>query len=383
MTPSASLSFPGLPEILEIAGETDPILRNLRITNAYFRLNQAMSAVVGEQDLSWCGFAVWASKTAGVYIRQQEVPAIIEDWINSAHMRAGPTAMLFAHALGIHTEKADEGASPDGFSLRAFAARIIAAVGGAIAQGNQVVFSNIAPPFATLLSLWTSSGGAVAPEAKLQFLNSLRNTQPPEDYLFDAFSAMFDAAAAPGSSACAQAMCYANALVGCVEQTAVQPYIVASMNVPVANLFLQELEEHLRCRFSKIIADGLKDALHPLAEALEIEFDRICTEWLMQLRLPDQALRLGLDVCPMPDGQMYPEALASIAAPQPLELATALNALQDTGTAAQDWTSYAQRMRFIAVLFRSRQQHRVLWDAPFTDAQIDQLSRGEIPSGAL
>ncbi len=57
--------------------------------------------------------------------------------------------------------------------------------------------------------------------------------------------------------------------------------------------------------------------------------------------------------------------------------------MNDVGSAAKDWASYADRMRYIGVLFRSRQQHRLLWQAPFTDAQIAELTNGRVPEGPL
>ncbi len=55
---------------------------------------------------------------------------------------------------------------------------------------------------------------------------------------------------------------------------------------------------------------------------------------------------------------MYPDDLAVLDSLEPLQTFTALHALDAAGSAAQDWVSYAQRMRYIAVLFRSRQQER-------------------------
>lgn len=375
MTPVSSFSFPSVAEIEEIAAITDGVARNDRITYAYYRLNQAMKAVAGERDLSWCGFATWASKTAGVYISGQEVPSIVEDWIDHATAAAGAPSMLLAHALGIHSERPGDENAPGGFSLRAFATGIIGGVANAIAGGNQAVFRDITPKFSALLSLWASNPGAIPDGAKRQFLESLRGGDPP-DYLYRAFAAMLEAAENPGSRACAQAMCYANTLVACVEQTLAQSYIVASMNAPVDDLLLQRLDTHLHSRFSDLIAKAMKEALKPLAHAFGAEFGHLCTEWIMRLNLADGSVRLGLDVPPPPDCGMYPEELDALDAPEPLQTMTLLDALQAAGSGASDWTSYPQRMRYIAVLFRSRQQQPLLWNAPFTQEELAQLVGG-------
>jgi len=67
------LDFPSVEEISAIAEQDDPAIRNLWITWSYYRLNLAMEAVIGHRDLSWCGFATWASKTAGIFIRQDSL----------------------------------------------------------------------------------------------------------------------------------------------------------------------------------------------------------------------------------------------------------------------------------------------------------------------
>src|SRR4030095_6471898 len=128
-----------LDELLAIAGQQDPVRRNLWITWSYYRLNRAMSAVVGELDLSWCGFATWASKTAGRFIRQEELGPFIERWLDRATHRAGVVPTFVARRVGVHHDAPAAGAasvskpaeSPFTFSLREFARAAIAQVGDA------------------------------------------------------------------------------------------------------------------------------------------------------------------------------------------------------------------------------------------------------------
>jgi hypothetical protein len=42
-----------------------------------------------------------------------------------------------------------------------------------------------------------------------------------------------------------------------------------------------------------------------------------------------------------------------------------------------------ERMNFIVNLFRSRQRDPSLFDAPFSEAQLAELSEGRLPSGPL
>lgn len=53
--------------IISVSG--NPNLRNLKITLCYSELSCAIAAVVGSENVNWCNFATWASKTAGRFIR--------------------------------------------------------------------------------------------------------------------------------------------------------------------------------------------------------------------------------------------------------------------------------------------------------------------------
>jgi hypothetical protein len=402
MTPSTS-DFPSADDVLAIASQPDAVRRNLWITWSYYRLNRAMSAIIGDSDLSWCGFATWASKTAGRFIRQEELGPFIELWLANATERAGLIARWTARLLGLlHPGNGDgiqsrplaqssastgnlSTPAPAHFSLRAFARMAIAQVGDSIGAGNQDVFRHIAPPFAQSLALWLQHGGAIPEADRAAFLDTLKDRGGDDQgqYLFQAFEATFAAAATTDPRLRAQLMLQANALIGCAEQTRVQPFIVTSLNAPLEDLFHLHLSAHLHWRFFAPIAKLLHLLMRPLGEALEKTFQDLSTQLLMTLQLPDQALRLGVDVPPLPDGQMYPTALTSLDAPTPLQLLEQLNAVNDVGSAAKDWASYADRMRYIGVLFRSRQQQRLLWDAPFTDAQIGALQDGRVPTGPL
>ena len=48
-------------EVERIAAMTDPVIRNLRITECYSRLAAAM----GPDGSNWCTYATWASRQAG------------------------------------------------------------------------------------------------------------------------------------------------------------------------------------------------------------------------------------------------------------------------------------------------------------------------------
>ncbi len=62
-------------DLAQIAGITDNlVLRNLLITQRYHDLSRALAETMGnDRDVNWSTFATWASKTAGLSIRDEEV----------------------------------------------------------------------------------------------------------------------------------------------------------------------------------------------------------------------------------------------------------------------------------------------------------------------
>jgi hypothetical protein len=60
--------------VTDIAGMTDPVLRNLCITQRYHEFAVALRDAGYGEDATWCAFAVWASKTAGATIRGEMLP---------------------------------------------------------------------------------------------------------------------------------------------------------------------------------------------------------------------------------------------------------------------------------------------------------------------
>ena len=70
--------FLSLAEIDTIGACPHPVLRNLRITQAYYELSTATARRIGS-TANWCTFATWASKQAGQSIRGDDLGRKIED----------------------------------------------------------------------------------------------------------------------------------------------------------------------------------------------------------------------------------------------------------------------------------------------------------------
>jgi hypothetical protein len=171
----------------------------------------------------------------------------------------------------------------------------------------------------------------------------------------------------------AEQILLANLRIGLHEQIRLQPEIVEALDAPVADP--REVKARLVARLAppgsplaerlarRIAADDgpLDDAVRRLVEAVRRRVRRILTDHFMTLELPGGRLRLGRDVvgvCP-----------PSLLRPQDAELCELLATVDHTaagtrGSGATDWADLGQRMRFIAELFRTRQEDASLLTAP-------------------
>ena len=84
-----------LADVEAICRHVDPVLRNLRITQAYHELSAGLAAWAGEAA-NWCTFATWASRQAGQTIRREDLARTLEAGLGGAY--------FFSANLGIGAE---------------------------------------------------------------------------------------------------------------------------------------------------------------------------------------------------------------------------------------------------------------------------------------
>jgi hypothetical protein len=84
-------TVPGIAEVETICAIPDPIVRNLRITQAYGEMSRALAAR-GRSGANWCTFATWASKQAGQTIRQEDLARRVEDHLGRSEAVAHASA---------------------------------------------------------------------------------------------------------------------------------------------------------------------------------------------------------------------------------------------------------------------------------------------------
>jgi hypothetical protein len=373
---------PTQAEVEAIGRMEHAVLRNLHITHTYHVLKVSFAGVLGETDQSWCGFGTWASKTAGSFIRKEVVPALERELTARAEALMRGFGLTQARLLG-------SWGIPSGVALVLSRAMepLTAVVAAHIARGNLLVFQELAPLYASMLEHFTGPD-ATSPAALERVLAPLKPgplESGGQDLLIRAVRAYQDALRRTSAKERAERMFLANALVGYHEQVRLQGPIVGALSSPLKSLFLDQLRELLRVRGTGMPEPWLMAAFSPLADRLERCWREIMTRELMTMELPDRTLRLGEDIPALTPEADFPGDLMRLEHPELVVLMRQLDRTPDdtAGSAARDWGSVKDRMNLIVDLFRSRQQDRGLYRAPFTPAQVEDFKAGRVPSGRL
>ena len=319
-------------QVDSIAAETNPVLRNLRITLAYARLAADFAERVDRRNLSWCTFGSWASEGVGGAIR---------------HHQTETTRVLRI--------------------LRRLLPRrypaIAATAAGAFAQGNQSVFGHIGRAFAG----FHEAVDDPAPGAMARFLAALPGERAtpdvPVDVTFDppvdlatGFELYDRARVAPDDRRRAQLIAAANLCLACVEQTRLQEPIETAFSSALSGWWA-------RRRFARWLVA------------------RLFTETALSMRLGDEEVRPRR---PLPDheGRRWPADLVELDAALFERFAAVLPA---TGTNrapdSKDWTSLRDRLRYTGALMRSRQQaDELVGRSPFEPDLVRDIDAGVVPA---
>jgi len=383
------VSVPTVSDVDTIGAIGDPVIRNLRITQCYHELAQAIAERV-TPGANWCTFATWASRQAGQTIRGEDFVRAAEDILGSHEVAQVITDIvrLSSRTAGALThdtilEAVHRAVDPEAALRRA---------ADAVSIGNRKVFVEIGREFAR----WRGTAAAAGPPdagATAAFTDALRAGEPPDGQrlLREAFAAYGSACRAPNDAERAALMLLGNLLVGFHEQTRLQPQIQAALDAAVdpaavrAALFplmMPGVWLRLRARIARLIGRPMPAdiAVDALVAAIRRRLRVVITDLLMTLRFPGVVLHLGRDV----SGEFPPELRAIDYPP----LRTLLMSIDPTpnatiGSGAEDWANLRQRMRYIADLFRCWHARPELFTAPFTAVQVAAMLDGRRPEGNL
>jgi hypothetical protein len=344
-------------------------LRNRRITLAYsdlsVRLADALAHGGHRRQANWCTFSAWSSKTIGGWIEDDpEIDPLDPDWV---------PAWVSEQLTDV---------------LRWVLTRDNGATYRALAAGNRFVFLEIGLAFALFLEAfdprrltgadeeawaryWGRMEAVLAEQARLD-PSWMLTENPPSTELELGLRQYFEALFTGDPKERAERVLAGNLLIGAYEQRRVDGYVSASLA-----LFTGPAMRRLVCRrFDR--AWSWRTWPSSLYASLMSQF--------MVLKLPDEVLTLGRPLpAPGPSGTpLFPKDLQAITEPLTQALLTRydLSDGRDEGRRVHNWSSYDDRMSYIANLFRSRQQHEPLFSKPFPPDVEAKLLRGELAPGA-
>lgn len=374
-------------EVDRIATHTDPVLRNLQITQSYYELSTLMARRSGS-CANWCTFATWASKQAGQSIRQEDLRRALDQALSEVPETREAVADLVEVIRQKHTTEAPDrirqvirdAISPVAAQQRA---------GDAVARGNQKVYTEIGRAFARFLETCSNDAAYDATHIE-QFCGDLRAGDPPEGqvYLQRAFTRYYRAFFVEDAREKAQLMLLANLEIGFHEQTRLQPEIAEALEAAVADpqVFARRLLVALFPYRGWLVYAGwmlmrwlgrrtaLDQAVGHLPDRIRQHIRLFLTRHLMALHFSGgRTLRLGTDL-----RAVFPENLRTLDHPELLAMLAQLdptqNDLRDSGAA--DWANLGERLHFIADLFRCSQEEADLLEAPFPAQQVEEIKTG-------
>lgn len=408
-----------------------PVLRNLRITEGYHLLSERLAGMLGRGDLNWCTYATWASKTAGAFIRGDELRAAVRAVLHRRKLRR-KLAKLRRALAAVAPEAAEELSEA---RVAALAEEVIGEIGAWVRGGNEIVFAELGALYADFVA--TFEGDEAPDAAKLDaFLATLAPGDAEPDrvneiaadghlvyeqrggqgLLRDAMRAYHAALFETDARRKSELILTGNALGGLHEQIRLQTYIAGALGTPVAETLYSRGNDALAQRVKRQKLGAVQEVLDrlftPVGEEIAETAREVSTLFLMEQQTPGETLQLGTDLPAPRGGPLFPPQLTALADPELVELLerfgaygrlagargpkakarrlllralVALRLYRPTafGSAAADWGDLEERMRYIFVYFRSRQATRDLFQPPFSREQVVAIGEGRVPDGPL
>ncbi|MDO8366173.1 MAG: hypothetical protein Q7T20_05195 [Saprospiraceae bacterium] len=374
-----------IAEVDRIAGMTNPVLRNLQITQSYHELSGEFSNRTGP-CANWCTFATWASKQAGQTIRQEDLLKALEN-----HLATVPELGQAAYELTEAALEKGAGMSKKGLTQLVWdiadPKAAMHRASEAVARGNQKVYAEIAREFARFLDTCGKDSHFDAENID-RFCSKLKPGEPPDGqrYLKQAFEHYYQAFFETDPKQKAEYILLANIEIGFHEQTRLQPEIAEAMEASVIApkvfrsklikvLFPNEIEwiasvvSMLRSLFN--LPSPLDLATEKFAAEARHRLRKFLSAHMMELGFPNgMRLQLGKDLT-----AGFPPALQQLTHPDLIALLNKIDPTADSlkETAALDWANLNDRLHFIADLFRCFQETPVLWSAPFGPSEMPKV----------
>jgi hypothetical protein len=365
-----------ISEVDRIAALTDPVLRNLQITQCYHELALVL-AVRTSQSANWCTFATWASKQAGQTIRKEDLGRTLEAILGSeaAAVKAAQDLQAAAQRLGaqLGVEEILE------LIWKAYDPQtVFDHSSAAVARGNLKVFAEIGREFARFYA--DCLPDQVFDDGKItRFLEQLYPGDPPDGqrFLRQAFMHYYRALFAEDEKARVELLLLANLEIGFHEQIRLQPEINEALTASVISpqVFAHNLLKILfpdSGWFTEVVWFILRwvgrlvefeNASEVFVAVAQRQAQFLVTKTMMSIELsPHNRLQLGDDLT-----AGFPPLLQQISNPDLLDLLAQIDPTPDSTRASGTdyWGDLPDRIHFIADMFRCYEMSPELLEPPF------------------
>jgi pSer/pThr/pTyr-binding forkhead associated (FHA) protein len=360
-------------DIDTILSQKNLLVRNLQITQGYHEVAHMLGHFLGFDHVNWFAFGTYASKTAGRAIRHESLPGPLKS------MLVRSAGFENTHFYLNHVLASSETGSRAGNRIT----KILEQVSLMLSEGNLLIFSELAPPFVSLVNRF---GDQRRPdEAQFnQFLDEHFSpssfTEGGQAWLRESITAFYQARFTEPGKSKAELIFLGNILLALHEQSRLQPLIEKALAVPF-DVFIEglitEIEKDTRGLKSKLASRSVNTTR-------ELVLRSVTRMW-MSYTLPHRQMKLGQNVV-APTGLInFPLDLLIIEHTRCREIIQHFDVGLETlsGSAAGNWGSLKDRMQFIIAFFRSYQSEKRLFLPPFLEDQTGALKEGHFPGGKL
>ena len=169
------MTLPSVDEIDRIAEHSDPVIRNLQITQCYYEISQCVAGLMGH-SANWCSFATWASKQAGKTIRQEDLIRAFEERFYLSNEIAAAVESIFAHLEGIGA-KLQAQLPKKAISQALNPTMVFVRAGDAVARGNKKVFEEIGQKLRVFSASFTTTPISIATKLRVSAAHSVQGSR--------------------------------------------------------------------------------------------------------------------------------------------------------------------------------------------------------------
>jgi hypothetical protein len=253
-----------------------------------------------------------------------------------------------------------------------------------LSDGNTEVFAEIAPPAAQMLAAYRGGDGDID-STRTSVLAACDGATEFEgvNHLRAGYSLWCDALATSDPTRRSQLILAGSLHLGVHEQNHLQAVIVASMDMGV-NQSAVRLKQKLAADTGDParVADAFDDAIRPAVRGISDLWDDIMTATLGRLTSPEGTMRLDHDVPARSNAAFVPSDVAPVIVEQLASLREQFDHAHEDGKGsyALDWANFGDRMNFIANLFISRHHEPLVFEAPFSEAELAELCADRVPT---